>query len=74
MLREEIFCGAFFKLLGSAYSTCTHGYFPKPLSFFIIVFIYTPIFGCAGSSLLHWLSLVVVLGDSVASLVVEHGL
>ena len=44
------------------------------LFFFIIVFIYIPIFGSAGSSLLHWLSLVVALGDSVASLVVEHGL
>ena len=44
------------------------------LFFFIIVFIYIPILGCAGSSLLHWLSLVVALGDSVASLVVEHGL
>ena len=42
--------------------------------FFISVFIYIPIFGCAGSSLLHRLSLVVALGDSVASLVVEHGL
>ena len=68
-----MFCGAFLNLLGSARGNCTHGYFPKPLSFFIIVFIYIPIVGCAGSSLLRWLSLGVALGDSVASLAVEHG-
>ena len=69
-----MFCGAFLNLLGSACSTCMHGYFPKPLSFFIIVFIYISIVGCAGSSLLRWLSLGVALGDLVASLTVEHGL
>ena len=50
MLREEIFCGAFFNLLGSAYSTCTHAYFPKPLSFFFFfykcIYLYTYFWLC----------------------------
>ena len=44
--------------------------------FFLHVYFYSFIFGCAGSSLLHGLSLVAVCGllTVLASLVAEHGL
>ena len=44
--------------------------------FFLHVYFYSFIFGCAGSSLLHGLSLVAVCGllTVLASLVSEHGL
>ena len=44
--------------------------------FFLHVYFYSFIFGCAGSSLLHGLSLVAVCGllTVLVSLVAEHGL